>query len=88
MLVRRRRLWVAVEVKTRRGHPAPERTVTPNQRERVRAALQSLACHLRPEPRALRVDIAAVVWSRGAWEVRTFPGMPWSPPTSQQRRRT
>ena len=35
LLVRRRRLYVAVEVKARRGHPAPEQAVTAAQLARL-----------------------------------------------------
>lgn len=82
VLARRRRLWVAIEVKTRRGHPAPERTVTDGQRQRIRAALTALAPQLRPRPRTLRIDIAAVAWTAGAWEVRVFPGITWDAPAA------
>jgi len=79
LLVRRRRLLVAVEVKTRRGHPAPEHTVTAEQRARVRRALVALAPTVRPRPRALRVDVAAVSFTQASrHDVRTFPGIPWS----------
>ncbi len=60
LLCRRRRVWIAVEVKTRRGHPAPERCVRPAQLDRVARALAALAPDLRPSPRALRVDVVAV----------------------------
>ncbi|MCA8941543.1 MAG: YraN family protein [Planctomycetes bacterium] len=60
ILARRRRLWVAVEVKTRRGPVAPERTVDPRQLERLADALRALAPSLAPRPRSLRVDVVAI----------------------------
>ncbi|MGA1526289.1 MAG: YraN family protein [Planctomycetota bacterium] len=80
LLVRRRRLWIAVEVKTRHHHPAPERTVTPTQLARVRRALLALAPHLRPTPRTLREDVAAVTLRPDRTpEIRLFRGTsrPW-----------
>ena len=82
LLARRRRLWVAVEVKTRRRHPAPERTVHDIQLSRVRAALRALAPRLHPAPRSLRVDVIAVQirFDRTA-DIFLFPGTPtaWPP---------
>lgn len=76
LLVRRRRHWTAVEVKTRRDHPAPERTVSPDQLDRIRRALLALAPHLRPAPRTLSVDVVAVRWQPPvAPEVEHFPGL-------------
>jgi len=82
LLVRRRRLWIAVEVKTRRSHPAPERAVTPRQLERLQRALARLAPSLRPRPRLLRVDVVAVRVSANADpEISHFEGSPFEPPT-------
>ena len=80
LLVRRRRRYAAVEVKTRRAHPAPERMVDADRRHRLLRALRSLAPHLRPLPRGLRVDVVAVVLGPGGGaELRHFPGVeqPW-----------
>ena len=75
LLVRRRRLYVAVEVKTRRWHPAPEQAVSGEQLARLQRALVRLVPHLRPTPRRLRVDVVAVRWTAsGPPEVRHFPG--------------
>lgn len=82
LLVRRRRTWVAVEVKTRTDHPAPERCVRSSQISRIRRALRALAPTLRPRPRELRVDVVAVRVAAGTPpEVRHFPGEPepWPP---------
>lgn len=82
VLARRQRLWIAVEVKTRRLHPAPERTLTPRQLQRIQRALAALAPHLRPRPKALRVDVVAVTLrpERTAG-IRLFAGRtdPWPP---------
>ena len=81
LLVRRRRLWVAVEVKTRSGHPAPEQAVSAEQLSRLERALVQLAPQLRPTPRRLRVDVVAVRWRASApAEVRHFPGQELLPP--------
>ena len=75
LLVRRRRLYVAVEVKTRRRHPAPEQAVSTAQLARLQRSLVRLAPHLRPTPQRLRVDVVAVRWTASASpEVRHFPG--------------
>ncbi len=75
LLVRRRRLYVAVEVKTRTLHPAPEHAVDDEALERLQRALQRLAPHLRPRPRQLRVDVVAVrLTSEAEPEIRHFPG--------------
>jgi putative endonuclease len=80
LLVRRRRLYVAVEVKTRRSDPAPEQAVSSSQLARLEQALVRLAPHLRPAPRQLRVDVVAVRWTAGTPpEVRHFPGQEWPP---------
>ncbi|MCK5940971.1 MAG: YraN family protein, partial [Planctomycetes bacterium] len=64
LLCRRGRVWIAVEVKARRDHPAPERCVRPEQLERIERALRSLAPSLRPRPRELRIDVVTVRWRR------------------------
>jgi putative endonuclease len=82
LLVRRRRIWVAVEVKTRTDHAAPERCVADEQLARIGRALRALAPGLRPRPRALRVDLVAVrLGGAGTPEIRHFPGREdrWSP---------
>ena len=78
LLVRRGRLLVAVEVKTSRAHPAPERLVSPAELARREAALRSVATVFAGRRRPLlRVDVAAVRWPDGsAPEVVTFPGSP------------
>jgi sugar transferase (PEP-CTERM system associated) len=73
LLVRKRRVWIAVEVKTRTVHPAPERCVEPAQLDRLERALRSLAPALRPRPRALRIDVVSVQLSRSGPEVLHFP---------------
>jgi putative endonuclease len=76
LLVRRRAHWVAVEVKCRRGHGAPEHTIGPVQLDRIGRAARSLLPHLRPRPRSLRVDAVAVcLRPDGSAEVRHFPGL-------------
>lgn len=80
LLVRRRRTWIAVEVKTRRLHPAPERAVSPEQLARLELALRRLAPVLRPRARALRVDVFAVrLDDAGRAELRHFPGAEFRP---------
>src|SRR5262249_56822193 len=73
LLVRRRRLYAAVEVKARADHPAPERLVDAGRLDRMARALLALAPELRPRPRALRLDVIAVPW-------RARPAPPPSPP--------
>src|SRR5262245_58485212 len=60
LLVRRGRTWIAVEVKARGDHPAPERAVDAARLQRLERALLALARHLRPAPRALRIDVVSV----------------------------
>ena len=75
VLARRRRLFVAVEVKSRRDHPAPERCVSPAQHARLVRALRELVPHLRPRPHLLRIDVIAVRFPQGEQpEIRHFPG--------------
>ena len=59
LLVRKRRLFVALEVKAR-SHPRPEAAFDPGQLLRIAEALRQLAPKLRPRPVALRVDAVAV----------------------------
>jgi sugar transferase (PEP-CTERM system associated) len=73
LLVRKHRVWIAVEVKTRTCHPAPERCVEPAQLDRLERALRSLAPALRPRPRALRIDVVSVQLSRSGLEALHFP---------------
>ncbi len=74
ILARRRRHWVAVEVKTRSHHSAPERCLSPEQRARVERALRALAPSLRPRPKSLRTDVIAVRLSDETPDLRHFPG--------------
>lgn len=62
LLARRGRSWIAVEVKARRDHPAPERHVAPAQFDRLARALLALAPDLRPTPRSLQIDVIAIRW--------------------------
>ncbi len=80
LLVRRGRLWVAVEVKTRSLCPAPEVLVDDAAIARRRDALVRLAPALRPRPRQLRVDVVAVRLRPTGPEVRHFAGEPFPPP--------
>lgn len=76
LLVRRRRTWIAVEVKARADHPAPERHVDADKLDRLARALVALAPTLRPAPRALRIDAVAIRWQGdGSAEVRHFAGL-------------
>ena len=79
VLVRRRRCYVAVEVKTRSSHPAPEHLVDDQMVGRLAAALRKLTPVLLPRPRTLRVDVVAVRLLQGDVQVRHFPGRPFSP---------
>lgn len=76
ILARRRRLWLAVEVKTGSwATSAPERSFTEHQRDRLQRALCALAGTLTPAPRHLRVDLVAVrVHPEAGWEILHFPG--------------
>lgn len=81
LLVRRGRLLVAIEVKTSRRHPAPERLVTPAELARREAALRAVApLYGRRRGAVLRVDVAAVRWAgegcETVAEIRAFPGSP------------
>jgi putative endonuclease len=80
LLVRRGRLWIAVEVKTRRHHDAPEQCLADAQRERLTRALLQLASVLEPAPRRLRIDVLAVVIrpDRSA-ELQLFVGNEFEP---------
>ena len=75
LLVRDGRELVAVEVKARRDHPAPEATVRPEQLDRIGRSLHAVARSIRPRPAALRIDIVAVRWSDPEPEVRRFPSV-------------
>lgn len=78
LLVRRGRMLVAVEVKTRSGHPAPERAVAASQVERLRHSLRRLAATFRPRPGFLRVDVVAVrALPADKMEVLHFAGTPF-----------
>lgn len=67
---------VAIEVKTRSDHLAPERLVHDATLARFEAALATLQPSLAPRARSLRVDVVAVRWEvPGAGpEVRHFVG--------------
>ncbi len=83
ILVRRRRTYAAVEVKSRAHHPAPERAVSIEQVDRLEEALRRLTPRLRPRPHLLRVDIVAVRWPcqpRQDPEIRHFAGTPFPAP--------
>jgi Holliday junction resolvase-like predicted endonuclease len=80
LLVRRGRLWIAVEVKTRGHHPAPERLVDDARIARLADALLRLAPCLRPRPRRLRVDTIALRAVDGEFEIRHFVGAEFPPP--------
>lgn len=83
VLLRRRRLYVAVEVKTRSFDPAPEAAVDDEALLRLRHALSRLAPRLRPRPRRLRVDVVAVRMPRDSPpEIRHFPGDAFAPPAA------
>ena len=75
LLVRRGRTWVAVEVKARGDHPAPERFVDAARLDRLTRALLALAPTLRPRPKSLRVDVIAVRWLGPNAEIRHFPAL-------------
>ncbi len=74
LLVRRRRIWIAVEVKARADHPAPELCVDAAQLDRIERTLRSLAPLLSPRPRLLRVDVVAVRWTTHGPELLHLPG--------------
>jgi len=67
--------WVAVEVKARADHPAPEHTVGQEQLDRIERSLRAIARSLRPRPMALRIDVVAVRWTEPDPEVRHFPSV-------------
>ena len=76
LLARRRRRWVAVEVKARQDHPAPERLVDGERLDRMARALAALAPSLRPRPRSLQLDVVAIRWRDAApAEVSHFPAL-------------
>ncbi|MFN9706424.1 MAG: YraN family protein, partial [Planctomycetota bacterium] len=75
LLVRRRRCWIAVEVKARSPHPAPERTVRAEQLARLAGALRALAPRLRPRPRELWIDAVSVRWLPDGPEIVHFPAL-------------
>jgi sugar transferase (PEP-CTERM system associated) len=75
LLVRRGRCWIAVEVKSRTGHPAPERTVRGEQLDRLAGALRALAPRLRPRPRELWIDAVSVRWLASGPEILHFPAL-------------
>ena len=80
LLARRRRLYVAVEVKTRTRDPAPEQAVSATQMARLERTLVALAPHLRPRPRQLRVDVVAVrCRSHAPPGILHFEGSAWGP---------
>ncbi|MEM7204665.1 MAG: YraN family protein [Planctomycetota bacterium] len=86
LLVRRRRLWVAVEVKTRSFDPAPEQAVDAKATARLRRALRALVPTLRPRPRQLRIDVVAVRLRPEGPEVRHFEGEAEPPPSGEDSR--
>ena len=74
VLARRRRDYLLVEVKTRRGAPRPEESLTAQQRRRLTAAAGRIAeASLRPAPKSVRLAVAAVtVAADGRAELRFF----------------
>lgn len=80
LVARRGPVLVAIEVKTRRHHGAPERLVGEGELARRARALAAVARRLVPSGRRLRlrIDVAAVTWAdAGAAEVRVFAGHEW-----------
>jgi sugar transferase (PEP-CTERM system associated) len=75
LLVRRRRTLIAIEVKTRSDHPAPERCAGPEQLDRIERALRSVARGFSPLPHALRVDVVSVIWRGARSELLHFPAL-------------
>jgi sugar transferase (PEP-CTERM system associated) len=75
LLVRRRGVVAAVEVKARREHPAPERCVDARQLDRIERSLRAVAAALRPAPRQLRIDVVSVRWTRAGADLLHFPGV-------------
>ncbi len=75
LLVRAGRTWIAVEVKSRADHPAPERCVRADQLDRIERVLASLAASLRPPPSELRIDVVSVRWCAGQPDLLHFPGV-------------
>jgi len=76
LLVRRRRTWIAVEVKCSRGHEAPEHTLGPGQQERIVRSLRALLPTLRQRPKQLRIEVVAVcLRPDGTADVRHFPSL-------------
>jgi putative endonuclease len=73
LVLRRKALLVAVEVKTRGADLTPETAVDQARLDRLRRALWLLAAVTEPRPRRLRVDVAAVRIGPPV-EVRSFPG--------------
>ena len=78
LVLRKGRLLVVVEVKTRSDHAAPERFVDARRYERLRRATQALARVLDWRPADCRVDVVAVrILKPGAeHEIVHFPGVP------------
>lgn len=71
-----KRILVAIEVKTRTCHEAPERLVDQDRIGRLHQALARLRPTLAPKAAFQRVDVIAVRWSPGDFvpELRHFPG--------------
>jgi putative endonuclease len=82
VLVRRGRLYVAAEVKTRGSAPCPEEAVDAARNARLRRALWLLAPALDPPPRSLRIDVVAVRIPPGGAPpaIRIFTGEVYDPP--------
>jgi putative endonuclease len=80
ILARQGDVLVAVEVKTRRDHFAPELTVRPAQLARLERTLSRLAPLQRRRPGLLRVDVVAVrATPADTPDVRHFEGTPFPP---------
>ncbi len=82
VLVRKGRLYVAAEVKTRERAPCPEEAVDAARNARLRRALWLLAPSLDPAPGSLRVDVVAVRLPPGGEppSIRIFAGEVFDPP--------
>lgn len=73
ILARRGREYCAIEVKSRRHHPAPERCVSPTQLDRIERSLRQVERSLFPPPKGLRIDVIAVNWPDGTGSARKIP---------------
>lgn len=76
ILAMEQKVLVAIEVKTRSNHLAPEHLVDTAKLARLQAALRQLRGILAPRARGLRVDVVAVRWAlpEAAPEILHFRG--------------